>query len=268
MSNVSSLKKLVSEYSSEKTNGEYSKDLYRSTIGYLKRDIAEYRNLTVKHTNLLSELKDMEHEYFTMMDAKKILSAVSDDNTTEVLRFVTGVINKVLKEIFPNNTRRIQLSKKLYAGMKPHINVEIVNEDGFVLDIGDQEGAGVGQIISVLYTICLIEIRKGRRLVLLDEKLNGLHKKAKQIMAEIIKIFSEGGFQFIFVEYSLNDLGKVYLIENHDGTSKIVPYSGEYEDEVAYVSDTEDVDLSVLSSEYVDESTPTGNDFGQEIIIS
>lgn len=232
--------------------GEFARnDFYSTIIGSLKKDLANKRNLTRKRENLLKSLQDSQYEYVHMLDAQKLLSAVSEENTEQTLSFITGMVNKVLSEIFPNSTRRIVLKKKLYAGSKPHINVLLVNGLGDELDLDLQEGDGIKQIISVMYVICLIEIRKGRRLLILDERLNGLHAKAKQVLAEIIKIFAEGGFQFIFVEYSLNNIGKIYNIETRGDASTPVYVEGNYSDDLVYV---EDADLSILDKDYVDDT--------------
>ena len=232
--------------------GEFARnDFYSTIIGSLKKDLANKRNLTRKRENLLKSLQESQDEYVHMLDAQKLLSAVSEENTEQTLSFITGMVNKVLSEIFPNSTRRIILKKKLYAGSKPHINVLLVNGLGDELDLDLQEGDGIKQIISVMYVICLIEIRKGRRLLILDERLNGLHAKAKQVLAEIIKIFAEGGFQFIFVEYSLNSIGKIYNIETRGDSSTPVYVEGNYSDDLVYV---EDADLSILDKDYVDDT--------------
>ena len=232
--------------------GEFARnDFYSTIIGSLKKDLANKRNLTRKRENMLKSLQESQDEYVHMLDAQKLLSAVSEENTEQTLSFITGMVNKVLSEIFPNSTRRIILKKKLYAGSKPHINVLLVNGLGDELDLDLQEGDGIKQIISVMYVICLIEIRKGRRLLILDERLNGLHARAKQVLAEIIKIFAEGGFQFIFVEYSLNSIGKIYNIETRGDSSTPVYVEGNYSDDLVYV---EDADLSILDKDYVDDT--------------
>ena len=232
--------------------GEFARnDFYSTIIGSLKKDLANKRNLTRKRENLLKSLQESQDEYVHMLDAQKLLSAVSEENTEQTLSFITGMVNKVLSEIFSNSTRRIILKKKLYAGSKPHINVLLVNGLGDELDLDLQEGDGIKQIISVMYVICLIEIRKGRRLLILDERLNGLHARAKQVLAEIIKIFAEGGFQFIFVEYSLNSIGKIYNIETRGDSSTPVYVEGNYSDDLVYV---EDADLSILDKDYVDDT--------------
>ena len=106
-----------------------------------------------------------------------------------------------------------------------------------------QSGTGLQQIVSVLFTICLIEIRKGRRFLILDEKLSGLHKSAKRIMSEILQIFTEGGFQFIFVEYSLNDFGKIYNVEKPGMVSKIYDLEGDDYDDTSVFLFSEGKDL-------------------------
>ena len=225
---------------------------YSSVIAGLERDLSD----KIKYERLLekkrSELLMAQKDYVNLINAQKLLSTVSDDNTESTLLFVMGVINKALAEIFKGDTRRIHLSKKLYAGSKPHIVVELENGRGEKLDMSIQSGTGLRQIVSVLFVICLIEIRKGRRLVILDERLSGLHKEAKRILSEIIKIFSEGGFQFIFVEYTLNTLGKLYSVEKPGDEARIYPLDGmEYHDEDVFLFT--DVDLSVLDEDYVED---------------
>lgn len=222
---------------------------YSTVIGSLRKDLDNKKNLLKKREHLLNSLKESQSTYVRMINAQKLLSSVSDDNTEQTLSFITGMVNKVLAEIFPNSVRRIQLNKKLYAGSKPHINVVLVNGEGIELELDLQEGDGIKQIVSIMYVICLIEIRKGRRLLILDERLNGLHARAKKVLAEILKIFSEGGFQFIFVEYSLNDLGKIYNIENRNGKSVPVFVEGGYSDDLVYL---DEADLSVLDKDYDD----------------
>lgn len=226
------------------------KDFYASTISVLQNNLKKKKSLESKIAKLDKQLLDSQSLYVKMVNAQKLLSTVSDDNTRQVLDFITSMVNKVLAELFPNDPHSISLKKKLFAGSKPHIIVELIEGDDSVLDMSVQTGTGLNQVISFMYVICLIEIRKGRRLLILDERLNGLHKSAKKIISAIIQIFVKGGFQFIFVEYSLNDIGKIYNVEKKDGEAKLVSFDGDYSDELVYVSD---VDLGALDKEYVDE---------------
>lgn len=227
-----------------------NRDFYSAAIGSLKRDLSNKRRLEKKRENLKKSLAEGMVVYNRMVNAQKLLAAISEENTDKTLVFITSMVNKVLGEIFPNSVRRIELKKKLFAGSKPHINLVLVNGDGNTLDLDLQEGDGIKQIVSFMYVICMIEMRKGRRLLVLDERLNGLHARAKQVLAEIIKIFSDGGFQFIFVEYSLNNLGKIYNIEFRNGESTPVCVEGEYSDDLVYM---DGADLSLMDDDYTDD---------------
>lgn len=226
---------------------------YSNVLASLNRDLRDKEKLEKRVSDRRKELAKAQQDYVNLLNAQKLLSTVSDDNTEATLLFVSGVINKALAEIFKGDTRRIYLSKKLYGGTKPHIVVELENGKGEKLDMSIQSGTGLRQIVSVLFVICLIEIRKGRRLLILDERLSGLHSEAKRILSEIIKIFSEGGFQFIFVEYSLNTLGKLYNVEKPGNEAKVYALDGvEYDNDTVFLFS--DVDLSLLDENYVDET--------------
>lgn len=221
---------------------------YGDVLASLRKDLRDKSILKDSINKNKEKLKKAQEDFVDLQNAQKVLSTVSDDNTEATLLFVSGVINKALAEIFKGDTRRIYLNKKLY-GSKPHIVVELENSKGERLDMSIQSGTGLRQIVSVLYVICLIEVRKGRRLLLLDERLSGLHSEAKRILSEIIKIFAEGGFQFIFVEYSLNNIGKLYNVEKPYDEAKVYALDG-----VTYSNDDiflfSDVDLSILDKNY------------------
>lgn len=225
---------------------------YSEALARLNRDLKDKQKLEKRIAEKKEELKKAQQDYVNLLNAQKLLSTVSDDNTESTLLFVSGVINKALAEIFKGDTRRIFLSRKLYGGSKPHIVVELENGKGERLDMSIQSGTGLRQIVSVLFVICLIEVRKGRRLLILDERLSGLHSEAKRILSEIIKIFSEGGFQFIFVEYSLNTLGKLYNVEKPGNEAKVYALDGvEYSNDDVFLFS--DVDLSLLDNDYIEE---------------
>lgn len=224
--------------------------VYATTIGSLKRDLTLRRESEEKLEALGKKLDTYRQDYIDMVDAQRLLAAISDENTETTLRFISGVVNKTLSEIFKSDTRKITLKKKLFAGTRPHIVVELTNGRGDTLDLSLQSGTGLKQIISGLFLICLVEVRKGRRLVIFDEKFSGLHKEAKLILSEIIKIFAEGGFQFIFVEYSLDNIGKMYNVEKPSDESSAYPLDGvEYNDtDVFLFSDR--VDSEFLDEDY------------------
>lgn len=219
---------------------------YASTIGWMKRDLDLREELEVKVKNLSEKLDSLRQDYIDMVDAQRILATIADDNTEATLSFITGVVNKTLSEIFRSDTRKITLKKKLFAGTRPHIVVELTNGRGEVLDLSLQSGTGLKQVVSGLFLICLVEVRKARRIVIFDEKFSGLHKEAKRVLSEIIKIFAEGGFQFIFVEYGMNDIGKIYNVEKIGEESKVFALEGgqEYNDsDIFLFSENPDIEL-------------------------
>lgn len=225
---------------------------YANVLASLNRDLRDKEKYEKRVSKGREELAKAQKDYVNLLDAQKLLSTVSDDNTEATLLFVSGVINKALAEIFKGDTRRIFLSKKLYGGYKPHIVVELENGKGERLDMSIQNGTGLKQIISVLFVICLIEVRKGRRLLILDERLSGLHSEAKRILSEILNIFAEGGFQFVFVEYNLNTLGKLYNVEKPGNEAKVYALDGmEYSNDDVFLFS--DVDLTLLDEDYVED---------------
>ena len=228
-------------------------DWYGQQIGVVRKALADRSRLEASETKLSEQLYQSQLELVNMLDAQKLLSTVSDDNTEKTLSFITGMVNKVLAEIFKSDIPRITLTKKLYAGSRPHVLVELINGSGNTLDMSIQSGVGLTQVVSFMYAICLIEIRKGRRLLIMDERLNGLHKEAKRILSEVIKIFAEGGFQFIFVEYGLNKLGKMYNVEKRGDSSIIraIDVDEDYTDETVFLDGA--VDLSLVDEGYVED---------------
>lgn len=225
---------------------------YANVLASLNRDLKDKEKYEKRVLKGREELEKAQQDYVNLLNAQKLLSTVSDDNTEATLLFVSGVINKALAEIFKGDTRRIYLSNKLYGGYKPHIVVELENSKGERLDMSIQNGTGLKQIISVLFVICLIEVRKGRRLLILDERLSGLHSEAKRILSEILNIFAEGGFQFIFVEYNLNTLGKLYNVEKPGNEAKVYALDGmDYSNDDVFLFS--DVDLSLLEEDYVED---------------
>lgn len=195
---------------------------------------------------LTTKLNNMNIQYVNMVEAQQLLTTVSDANTTAVLDYITGIINKTLGELFPHDSRRIYLEKTMYQGQHAHINIKLTGTNGKTRDLTLQSGTGLRQVISFLFVLSLIEIRKGRRLLIADELLSGLHPEAKRIVTDIIRIFAEEGFQFAFVEYGVNDLGKVYLVEKPGAVATVTPMDGVYNNEVfVFNRPPEEVDLSL-----------------------
>lgn len=224
---------------------------YTTQVISYRQQYENVKKIQEKIDNMTKRLSDMNSQYAVMLEAQQLLVSISNENTRSVLDYITGVINRALGELFPNDKRSIYLEKTIYREQYSHINVKLITGEGKERNIALQSGNGLGQVISFLFVVSLIEVRKGRRILVMDELLNGLHSKAKGIVADIMEIFAEEGFQFITVEYGLNNLGKIYLVEKPNDTATVTAFGDEpYNDEIfVFNRPVEEVDLSYTESE-------------------
>lgn len=225
--------------------------IYTNRILELEAQYNQFQSIKSKIDELTEKLKDMNNQYVVMLEAQQLLTTVSDENTRLVLDYITGIINKALGELFPHDPRRIYLEKTMYRGQHAHINIKLTGSNGRTRDLQLQSGTGLRQTISFLFVLSTIEIRKSRRILIADELLSGVHPRAKQILMDVIQIFAEEGFQFIFVEYGVNNVGKIYMVEKPDSVATVTSLEGDYNDEVfIFNRPPEDVDLSIQVEEY------------------
>lgn len=191
-------------------------------LPFLEASLDDKHRLQERQDKLEQEVEELGQKYIDLLEAQQLLSTVSDKNTEATLDYITGVINNVLGEMFDND-RRIFLEKTLYADKYPHINVQLETGDAVRRDLALQSGNGLRQVVAFLFAVCLIEIRKGRRFIMMDEVLNGVHPDAKAILQHIIEIFAENGFQFIIIEYNMPEFGRVYEVKKSGDTAQIIP---------------------------------------------
>lgn len=187
--------------------------------GERKKSKAE---LEQKVTNYDTEIKTLSENLDKHIRALNILGLTTDDTVTKALNVITGVINKALALVFPKDPRTIKLEHVMFQKKYPHFVV--------TLEVGEerkkrkftQSGTGLAQIISFLFTITLIDARKGRPIFIMDELLSGLHPIAKGLIRDMILAIS-GRFQFVIVEYGL-DIGQQYeVVMGNDATSTVTP---------------------------------------------
>jgi hypothetical protein len=128
----------------------------------------------------------------------------------------------------------------------PHFEVELETSNG-IRRTFKQSGTGLAQVVSFLFTVCLIDVRNARKLLIMDEILNGLHPEAKEVIKMLMKMFTESsGFQFVVVEYGM-DIGKQYQVVKTNSIANVSHYEREtyYHDMGSDLEDEEEINSTI-----------------------
>lgn len=195
-------------------------DMYISA----RSDLQRKEKLILKRDEVLKELQTANDELVDTLGAQRLLSIVSEENTVKTLDYITSVLNKVLSDIFKGSVRRVYLEKKLHNNRYAHIVVKLENGSGVQRNLKLQTGSGIKEVLSFLFTACFIMVRDGRKLMIFDEVLSGLHPEATEVVMDLMGIFAKQGMQFMFVGYAMDNhngetFGKIYNVQNPDGTT-------------------------------------------------
>ena len=68
-------------------------------ITIIEQNYKQAQDIKANIDVLIAKLSDMNNKYVSMLEAQQLLTTVSDANTTAVLDYITGVINKTLGEL-------------------------------------------------------------------------------------------------------------------------------------------------------------------------
>lgn len=201
--------------------------------GYYHQTVSDYeakKAAEEKRISYLNEASEIYEKIGVYEGANKLLNAVSDKTLGAMLDTVTSAVNNVLAEMFRNSgdTYEIRLVKGLYAGRIAHMKLELM-QNGNPRDLSLQSGDGIKQVISFLFITLLISVSGGRRLIIMDEVLNGLSPEAAEgAVAALFKTFAKNGFQFIMVDQgrynpgsSIDGITEYVTIVKKDGTSRV-----------------------------------------------
>lgn len=177
--------------------------------------------LVLEVVDIKELLKTGEQELDLLVRASDLVTNLSTVVTQDTLDKIALVVNKALGVIFNRNINVI-IEPDTYRDTYPHFNLRLSDawgERSFKLT-----GSGLKETISFLFTLCLIEQYGQRRLIILDEILNGVHPQAKTAILSIIDIMSkkENPFQFVVIEYYM-PVGTMYevVFDSEDGSSSL-----------------------------------------------
>lgn len=178
----------------------------------LENSISEYQSI----------ISDNNEKLDIVVNALEILRNISDESVINSYRYIEKNINDALSRIFPDKIRQIKLVEGR-RGNYPQLEMQLLVENGITRSLKSCTGHGVTQVISLLSIMCLIVINGGRRFLVLDEVMSGMSGNTLSVIADVLKAFTEIGFQYVIVEHGFIPQGsKVVVLESINEIGKIV----------------------------------------------
>lgn len=150
--------------------------------------------------------------------ALEYILMLSEDNTKVVRDFVQNLINKALDNVFGYGRYNFEMVLDMASQTITLVLNEKVDDGWVSLDLKDQTGDGMGQIICALYSIIVTEITDHRRLFIFDEIFGGLHVEAVDFIKAVIRKFAGEGAQFAMIEYTFDEFGTQIDVERDEVT--------------------------------------------------
>lgn len=196
---------------------------FTDRINQIKYKYEEKQRIKQKLEDLLEKYQSTYIDFDLNIETQRILATVADENTSRVVNFIQNVINKALLQMYPTGEYYIEVKKSMHGGTNPKMDVVLYNNKGIALDLEDQAGDGIARIVSLLFSLSVIELNGSRKFIAADEVLNGFHEDSLVIVKSILDLFAKGGFQFVLSEYDILDMGTIYeaKMNNQEDTSEL-----------------------------------------------
>lgn len=169
------------------------------------------------------ELEELKKEQDLYIRSSNLLGLVTDEMTQNALTTVTSIVNKALLVLYPEGNRQIRITKKMYRKKYQHFVVDLIVDGGKVRSF-NQSGSGLKQVISFLLLLSFIDARGGRKILVMDEILPGLHSKGKAIIKALMQAVSDR-FQFVVIAYDF-DIGDEFEVVRIGDTATVTAYEG------------------------------------------
>lgn len=176
-------------------------------IGAVQEERIKYRQALL---DKFSETKDyivrLQEEHKTTLEAIRLITLSTDKLVETTLGGITGVINRSLKVLFPEESFEVSI-KPAVRNNSPNFLVKLIKNGNEASEF-KHSGTGLSQIVSFLFAITLIDLRRERKIFVCDEIFSGMHPDAKEVVKKLILSLSNR-FQFIIIEYGM-DVGQEY----------------------------------------------------------
>lgn len=168
------------------------------------------------------ELIALQEEQDLFLRSSNLIGLVSDEITQTALNNIVTVVNQALQVLFPEGNRQIMITKSMYRKKYPHFNVDLIVDGGKKRSF-KQSGSGLKQIISFLFVLSFIDARGGRKILVMDEILPGVHSAGKRIIRDLMQAVSDR-FQFVMIAYDF-DIGNEFEVIRTGDTAIVRPYT-------------------------------------------
>ena len=86
---------------------------FKDRINQLKYRVECYNKNVIDLKAMQDSLDELNKRYSYMLEAQSLLGTVADENTQAVLSFITGIINKVLSDLFPYEIGRASCRERV-----------------------------------------------------------------------------------------------------------------------------------------------------------